>query len=166
MQVRRRPTRFWLLGGFVAAIAGAASCKSGGRDSVRPSARAADPTVVVHADGRPVPFRVEVAITPDEHARGLMYRSHLDADAGMLFVFEEPEVQRFWMKHTLIPLDMIFIAPDLRIAGIVANAEPETETERMVPARSQYVLEIAGGMSERLGIRAGETVELRGVAHP
>ena len=122
--------------------------------------------MVVEAGGRAVPFRVEVAITPEEHARGLMYRSHLDTDAGMLFVFEEPGVQRFWMKNTLIPLDMIFIGPDLRIAGVVENAAPETETERMVPARSQYVLEIGGGLSSRLGIHAGEPVELRGVPRP
>ena len=155
---------------MLAASAPGLACKSGGQASGRSSAPASDPTVVptvvVHTGARTVPFRVEVAITPEEHARGLMYRSHLDADAGMLFVFEEPAVQRFWMKNTLIPLDMIFITPELRIAGIVANAAPETETERMVPARSQYVLEIAGGLSERLGVRAGETVELRGIAHP
>jgi len=148
------------------AMLGAVSCKSGGQTAGRSSARTGDPTVVVQVDGRAVPFRVEVALTPDEHACGLMYRSHLDADAGMLFVFEEPAVQRFWMKNTLIPLDMIFITPDLHIAGIVANAQPETETERMVPARSQYVLEIGGGLSQRLGLRAGEPVELHGIARP
>ncbi len=124
------------------------------------------PRVVVQTEGRAVPFRVEVAVTPEEHARGLMYRSHLDADAGMLFVFDEPRVQRFWMKNTLIPLDMIFIGPDRRIAGVVENAAPETETERMVPARSQYVLEIGGGLSSRLGIHAGELVEMHGVPQP
>ena len=121
---------------------------------------------MVQADGRPVPFRVEVALTPEEHARGLMYRSRLDPDAGMLFVFDEPRVQRFWMKNTLIPLDMIFIGADRRIAGVVENAAPETETERMVPARSLYVLEIGGGLSARLGIHAGELVEMHGVPQP
>ena len=168
----KRRSQFWKAGRALAVmcalamLGAAASCKSGGQTSGRSSARASDPTVVVQADGRPVPFRVEVALTPDEHARGLMYRSHLDADAGMLFVFPEPAVQRFWMKNTLIPLDMIFITPDLRIAGIVANAQPETETERMVPARSQYVLEIGGGLSQRLGLHAGEPVELHGIARP
>ena len=122
--------------------------------------------MVIQADGRAVPFRVELALTPEEHARGLMYRSHLDADAGMLFVFDDARVQRFWMKNTLIPLDMIFIAPDRRIAGVVENAAPETETERMVPARSQYVLEIGGGLAARLGIHAGELVEMHGVPTP
>jgi uncharacterized membrane protein (UPF0127 family) len=155
--------------GIVAAMVAGPACKSGGNASGRSSAPATDstlPTVVVQVNGRPVPFRVEVAVTPDEHARGLMYRSHLDTDAGMLFVFEEPAVQRFWMKNTLIPLDMIFIDTNLRIVGVVENAAPETETERMVPARSQYVLEIGGGLSSRLGIRFGEPVELRGIARP
>ena len=151
---------------MLAASAPGLACKSGGQASGRSSAPATDPTVVVHTGARTVPFRVEVAITPEEHARGLMYRSHLDADAGMLFVFEEPAVQRFWMKNTLIPQDMIFITPELRIAGIVANAAPETETERMVPARSLYVLEIGGGLSARLGIHAGELVEMHGVPQP
>ncbi len=142
----------------------AAGCN--GHKAPSSHATASAPTVVIQADGRAVPFRVEVALTPEEHARGLMYRSHLDADAGMLFVFDEPRVQRFWMKNTLIPLDMVFIGPDRRIAGVVENAAPETETERMVPARSQYVLEIGGGLASRLGIHAGELVDMRGVPQP
>ena len=141
-------------------------CKSGGQQASSSQAPGNTPRVVVQADGRAVPFRVEVASTPEEHARGLMYRSHLDADAGMLFVFDQPQVQRFWMKNTLIPLDMIFIGADHRIAGVVENAAPETETERMVPARSQYVLEIGGGLASRLGIHAGEVVELRAIPQP
>jgi uncharacterized membrane protein (UPF0127 family) len=145
----------------------AAGCKSAGHQPASSQAPGGSaPTVVVQADGRSVPFRVEVALTPEEHARGLMYRSHLDPDAGMLFVFEEPRVQRFWMKNTLIPLDMIFIGADRRIAGVVENAAPETETERMVPARSLYVLEIGGGLSARLGIHAGELVEMHGIPQP
>ncbi len=144
----------------------AAGCKSGGHQASSPQAPGAAPSVVIQADGRAVPFRVELAVTPEEHARGLMYRSHLDPDAGMLFVFDDARVQRFWMKNTLIPLDMIFIAPDRRIAGVVANAVPQTETERMVPARSQYVLEIGGGLAAQLGIHAGEQVEMHGVPQP
>jgi uncharacterized protein len=144
-----------------------AGCKSGGHQassSLAPGTTT--PAVVVQTEGRPVPFRVEVATTPEEHARGLMYRSHLDADAGMLFVFDQPQVQRFWMKNTLIPLDMIFIGADKHIAGVVQNAAPETETERMVPARSQYVLEIGGGLASRLGIHTGQLVELQGIPQP
>ena len=87
-------------------------------------------------------FRVELALTPEEQERGLMFREHLDADAGMLFVFEAPSAHVFWMKNTLIPLDMIFIGADWRIAGIVENAEPQTLTD----ARGR----------RRLAVRAGD----------
>ena len=105
-------------------------------------------------------------MTPEEHARGLMYRSTLATDAGMIFVFDESSVQRFWMKNTLIPLDMIFIGKDRKIVGIVEDAAPETETERMVGVPSQYVLEIGGGLSARLGIHAGEPVEFQNIPQP
>jgi len=150
---------------LVAGLA-APGCKSAGHQASSTLAPGTAPTVVVQTDARAVPFRVEVALTPQEHARGLMFREHLDPDAGMLFVSEEPRVQVFWMKNTLIPLDMIFIGSDRRIAGIVANAAPLTETERKVPAASQYVLEIGGGISGRLGIHAGQLVDFRGIPQP
>ena len=104
---------------------------------------------------------MELAITPQEHERGLMYREHLAPDAGMLFISESPRRQVFWMKNTLIPLDMIFIGADWRIAGIVENAEPKTLSAREVAAPSQYVLEIGGGLSARYGIRAGQAIDFQ-----
>jgi uncharacterized membrane protein (UPF0127 family) len=95
-----------------------------------------------------------------------MWREHLDADAGMLFVFDQPGEQTFWMKNTLIPLDMIFITADGRILGIVENAEPRTETSRKVEGRSLYVLEIAGGQSARRGIRPGQLIEFQSLPAP
>jgi len=140
-----------------------ASCKSGGQKAGTTSAPASVASVAIDTGGRKVMFRVEVAVTPEEHARGLMYRSRLADDAGMVFVFEEPSIQRFWMKNTLIPLDMIFIGSDRAIVGVVENAQPLTLTARSVGEPSQYVLEIGGGLAARLGIRAGQRVELRGV---
>ena len=119
------------------------------------------PTVTVDTGERKIPFKVELAVTPQEHERGLMYREHLDPDAGMLFISESPRRQVFWMKNTLIPLDMIFIGADWRIAGVVENAEPKTLTAREVAAPSQYVLEIRGGLAARYGIRAGQTVDFQ-----
>jgi uncharacterized membrane protein (UPF0127 family) len=118
--------------------------------------------VIVDAVGKRVAFRVEVARTPAEHERGLMYRKHLDPDAGMIFLFDRPFVQTFWMKNTLIPLDMVFISSDREIVGIVANAEPETETVRRVDDPSQFVLEVAGGVAAERGLRVGQRVEFRG----
>ena len=142
------------------------ACKSGGQKAGPSSAPASVSSVAIDTGGRKVLFHVEVAVTPEEHARGLMYRSRLADDAGMVFVFEEPSVQRFWMKNTLIPLDMIFIGKDRKIVGVVENAAPETETERMVGAPSQYVLEIGGGLSAKLGIHRGEPVDFQNVPSP
>jgi uncharacterized protein len=125
------------------------------------TARPATPLVTVDTGARKIPFKVELAVTPSEHERGLMFREHLDPDAGMLFISEAPRRQVFWMKNTLIPLDMIFIGADWRIAGIVENAEPKTLSPREVDAPSQYVLEIGGGLSARYGIRAGQPVDFQ-----
>jgi len=147
-------------------LAGLPACKSGGQKAGQSSAPASISSVAIDTGGRKVLFHVEVAVTPEEHARGLMYRSRLADDAGMVFVFEEPSIQRFWMKNTLIPLDMIFIGKDRKIVGVVENAAPETETERMVGAPSQYVLEISGGLSAKLGIHRGEAVDFQNVPLP
>jgi len=151
---------------LTAALAALPACKSGGQKAGPTAAPASVASVAIDTGGRKVLFRVEVAVTPEEHARGLMYRSRLADDAGMVFVFEEPSIQRFWMKNTLIPLDMIFIGKDRKIVGVVENAAPETETERMVGAPSQYVLEIGGGLSAKLGIRRGEPVDFQNVPSP
>jgi uncharacterized membrane protein (UPF0127 family) len=150
----------------VLAVAVLPACKSGGQKAATTSAPASLASVAIDTGGRKVLFRVEVAVTPEEHARGLMYRSQLADDAGMVFVFEQPSIQRFWMKNTLIPLDMIFIGKDHTIVGVVENAAPETETERMVGAPSQYVLEIGGGLSAKLGIHRGEPVDFQNIPLP
>jgi uncharacterized membrane protein (UPF0127 family) len=141
-----------LLAAALALGAAAPACKT---------AQTPTPTVTIDAGERKVSFKVELAVTAQEHERGLMYREHLEPDAGMLFISESPRRQVFWMKNTLIPLDMIFIGADWRIAGIVENAEPKTLTAREVPAPSQYVLEINGGLSARHGIRAGQAVDFQ-----
>ena len=108
------------------------------------------PAVVLRTrDGGEVRVRVEVVRDARARRRGLMYRQHLPVDAGMLFIFDVREVQSFWMKNTLIPLDMIFIDSDFSIAGIVENAEPLTLDSRRVGAPSIYVLEINGGLARK-----------------
>jgi uncharacterized membrane protein (UPF0127 family) len=148
----------------VAAGAIGAACKT--QQAPTGAARTASPTVTIETAGRPLAFRVELAISDAEQEHGLMFRQHLDADAGMLFVNEAPRPRTFWMKNTLIPLDMIFISADRRIVGIVENAEPQTETPRRVDGLSQYVLEIGGGLASKLGIQAGQRVDFQGVPSP
>lgn len=105
---------------------------------------------------------VEVADTPHSREAGLMYRDDLGRDAGMIFVFSHSEPQTFWMKNTAIPLDMIFAAPDGRVIGIVANAEPYSETLLSVPGKSQYVLEVNGGFCKARGVLPGDRFDFRG----
>jgi uncharacterized membrane protein (UPF0127 family) len=121
--------------------------------------RACDPDIaeIVTAGGA-VAFRVEIADTPDEHAQGLMHRTNLPRDAGMLFLFPRAEPRAFWMKNTPLPLDMLFFGADGRLCGVVARAEPFTETPRLSGCEARAVLEINGGLAETLGLRPGDAL--------
>jgi uncharacterized membrane protein (UPF0127 family) len=114
-------------------------------------------------EGREITFVVEVADTPAKRELGLQYRRDLPADRGMIFLFPHEADQTFWMKNTLIPLDMIFINSDRRIVGIAEEAVPFTLDPRSVGRPSRFVLEINGGLSKRYGIKAGNAVRFRGI---
>ncbi|WP_224245998.1 DUF192 domain-containing protein [Hyalangium gracile] len=107
---------------------------------------------------------VEVAATPEARSRGLMWRTELAAGKGMLFLFPEEVVQSFWMRNTLIPLDMLFIDTRKKVVGIVERAEPRTLKARSVGVPSQFVLEVPGGWCQSVGITKGSTVEFEGVS--
>jgi uncharacterized membrane protein (UPF0127 family) len=146
-------------------VPGLAACQNARSPAAPPGSTpgaANAPRVVLHGT-RAVPVRVEVARTDSERERGLMYRNHLDSDAGMLFIFERDAPLTFWMKNTFIPLDMIFIDHDRRVVGIVENALPETETPRRVQGDSRYVLEVGGGLTRQWGIGRGSAVDFEGV---
>lgn len=123
----------------------------------------AQPTVTITTQkGRSLVFQVEVADTPAKRSFGLQYRKELPENRGMIFVFPAEEQQSFWMKNTPIPLDMIFINAERRIVGIVEQTAPFSLESRSVPAPSQFVLEINGGLVKRHGIRTGDTVRFDG----
>ncbi len=103
-------------------------------------------------------FAVELAVTPDQQARGLMHREEMAADAGMLFVFEPLRPVSFWMKNTLISLDMLFIGADGRIVNIGERTEPLSTDSVPSDGPVRAVLEINGGLSDMLGIRPGDRV--------
>jgi uncharacterized membrane protein (UPF0127 family) len=114
------------------------------------------------AGGGPVRvFDVEMAESDKEKALGLMFRSHLSDDAGMLFWYPQPQDITMWMRNTYIPLDMVFIRPDGTIARIEAEAEPLSDRIIAAGAPVNAVLELAGGAAERLGIRPGDRVQHR-----
>ena len=118
------------------------------------------PQVVITAsNGRRVIYNVEIADSPYERAIGLMFRDTLPSDRGMIFLFPAEEQQSFWMKDTLIELDMIFIRDDLSILGIVHSAKPFDESSHYVVGKSRYVLEINGGQAKKWGLAAGDRVE-------
>ncbi|WP_243444666.1 DUF192 domain-containing protein [Sphingosinicella humi] len=116
----------------------------------------------IQTDAATHPFTVEVARTPDEQARGLMFRESLAPNVGMLFPFPEPRPASFWMKNTLIPLDMIFVRPDGTIARIAVNTTPLSLAPVGVGEPVAAVLEIAGGRSVELGIDEGDRVSWPG----
>jgi uncharacterized protein len=103
-------------------------------------------------------FAVQVATTPDQQERGLMFTKSLGPDQGMIFPYSPPQEVAFWMENTLIPLDIIFIQPDGTIARIT-NAKPLDRTPLPSGVPIAAVLEIRGGRAAELGIRAGDHVD-------
>jgi len=108
-------------------------------------------------------FQVELAQTVEEVTRGLMYRERLGKFQGMLFVFPEEAPRSFWMKNTLISLDIIFISQDLRIVSIAERAEPLSLKSLQSQGPARYVLEINGGLSAELKIKPGMKVRIEGL---
>lgn len=120
-----------------------------------------DGHVDLRGDAGQARFSVEVADTPQERSLGLMHRESLPTSAGMLFVYERPQRVAFWMRNTLIPLDMIFLDAGGTVRHVHEDAIPLDETSILGGDNIQYVLEINGGLARRLGIAVGS--ELR---HP
>jgi uncharacterized membrane protein (UPF0127 family) len=114
--------------------------------------------LVIDTPKGPVQFTVEMATNWTQQERGLMFRRSLAPNAGMLFDFGSEQETSFWMKNTLIPLDMLFIKANGTIARIAANARPLSEESIPSYEPVRAVLEIAGGRAAELGIRPGDKV--------
>ncbi|MEO5587713.1 MAG: DUF192 domain-containing protein [Novosphingobium sp.] len=114
----------------------------------------------VHRGTRVLRFRVEVAQTGAQQERGLMFRTAMGADEGMIFPFNpaRPDVA-FWMKNTVLPLDIVFIGPDGRILNIAANATPYSLAPIPAAGVTAAVLELNSGRATQLGIVPGDKVE-------
>lgn len=118
--------------------------------------------IIAMKSGRQARINAEVVDTPAAREQGLMFRDHLALDAGMLFVFDRQAEVQFWMRNTLIPLDMLFIDS----AGVIRHIHPraiphdETPISSQVPVR--YVLEVNGGVAAMLGVQEGDHVAIVG----
>ena len=114
-------------------------------------------TIVTQGGAKHV-FDVEVASTPAEQITGLMFRTSVPADGGMLFVWPKPIISRMWMKHTLVPLDMVFIRADGTIDSILEKTVPHSLRVLASHGPVAATLELAGGTTARLGIVVGDKV--------
>jgi len=121
------------------------------------------PVATVQTARGPVRVTLEVVADDASRSRGLMYRDRLADGHGMLFVFDDEVDRSFWMKNTLIPLDMIFIGADRTIVGVRANTTPLSLAPVSVGRPSKWVLEVAGGYAARAGITPGSRIDLDGV---
>ncbi len=114
--------------------------------------------VIVSRDGTQHEFRVEMAVQPDHQTVGLMFREAVGPNEGMLFDWGAPRESSMWMRNTLVPLDMLFIAADGRVHRIAERTVPHSlaPVDSRGPVRA--TLELAGGTAERLNLRVGDRV--------
>lgn len=115
------------------------------------------PLTVTTASGAHA-FKVEVAATPGEQERGLMFRQVMGADEGMIFPMNPPRPAAFWMKNTVIPLDIIFIGADHKVLNVAANAVPYDLSPLPSDGAAAAVLELIGGRAAQIGLKPGDTV--------
>lgn len=120
--------------------------------------------VTVTAGTKKLAVEAEVAATRDARTRGLMWRYALAEGTGMLFIFSREQPLSFWMRNTLIPLDMLFIDAKGKIVSVIENAEPRTLSSRPSTGPATYVLEVPGGWTAKNGVKAGQQVAFEGIS--
>lgn len=123
----------------------------------------ADP-LTIKSQSSEYKFEVEIADDAEERAQGLMFRQSLAPNAGMLFIYPTVQDVAFWMKNTLIPLDMLFITADGHILRIEKQATPLSETAIPSGAPVKAVLEVNGGLTDQLGVKPGDVVNYPGLS--
>jgi uncharacterized membrane protein (UPF0127 family) len=146
----------------LALLASLAACQPSASNAVelaRSPAGLEQVSLAITSGNRTHRFTVEIARTQQEQATGLMNRSELAPDRGMIFPFDPPRDASFWMKNTLIPLDMIFVRTDGSIANIAANTVPLSLEPVLSEGPVGAVLELAGGRAAELGIKPGDKVD-------
>ncbi len=116
-------------------------------------------TKLIQFDKPYVPeIRVEVARTSEQHAKGLMFRQHLDENSGMLFIFQNPSKLTFWMKNTYLPLDIVFTDADRVINTIYEHTNPlDTSILYKSSENSQYAIELPSGFVDKYDLKIGDS---------
>lgn len=122
-----------------------------------------DELTVTTLDGRAVAFQVVLADTAEKQQRGLMFVSSLPPQHGMLFPKKPPRIAHFWMRNTLIPLDMVFILPGGMIGQIVTRSDTQSDSRTSSMQKVSAVLEINAGEAQKLNIGVGDIVSMPGV---
>jgi len=145
----------WFLAAFFL-LAGCAKAASAGHKSI---------TVLLHGQR----FSVELATDDTQRQRGLMMRQSLPANHGMLFVFPRMDPQAFWMKNTLIPLDMLYFDAARRLVSMQLNVPPcRADPCPVYPSEgpARYVLELSGGTARGIGVQPGDELKIEGEIGP
>ncbi len=159
----------WIVAGIVAAMLGVTSVSlttnlfgtdlSRKLQQVSPQAQSSLERLEIVSGTRTHVFQTEVMKTPEQRAKGLMFREYMPEDRGMLFDFDREEPVTMWMRNTKISLDMLFIRANGEIHRIHERAQPMDETTIPAGAPVRYVLELNGGIAAKLGLKAGDLVK-------
>jgi len=151
-----------------AMLLSACSIKDEGNATAAAPAAAAPAMIplVITANGKQHRFAMEVAVTQEEQAKGLMFRKDIPADGGMVFPMSPPRTASFWMKDTWVPLDMLFVRTDGTIVFLAANRQPYVREPVSAGVPVAGVVELRGGRAAELGIAEGDTVQWGDCAKP
>lgn len=143
------------------AVASELSARSDGQKTIvgQPQSGLQKISLTIDRAGIPYHYRVEVASTPEEQAHGMMFRTEVPDSTGMIFPMKPAREVSFWMRNTLVPLDLLFIGRGGKILNIVENAIPLSEEPLSSKGPVIAVLELAGGEAARHGFRSGDKVK-------
>lgn len=165
--VLKRSPLFWPVAAFIGTIIAVILLLSGGIISINTQESVASTSQITAVDftnkyGQIEQLNVEVADNPQAWEQGLMLRSSMSANNGMLFVFDVIEGRTFWMKDTLIPLDIIFFDQDLKVVNLYSNTKPD-QTSELYPSQTpiKYALETNAGWATTVGLQKGDQIILK-----
>jgi uncharacterized protein len=167
---QQKPNRTkWIVAGIVVAMVGVTTISlttnlmgtdlSRKLHQVSPQAQAGLERLEIVSGDKTHVLQVEVMKTPEQRAKGLMFRQFMPEDRGMLFDFDREEPVAMWMRNTYIPLDMLFIRGNGTVHRIHERAQPLDETTISAGAPVRYVLEINAGVASKLGLKAGDRIK-------